>query len=118
MWALSAWMVGLFPASVQDEVFATPDVRIWHNFDEIVMTPQQNAESLKAFFEEFPVREYLEIRRSVLADGLLQQHVLRLVRKDGKSIHWPGCIIFKLNGTKIAQLDEYVDMSSFLQRMA
>lgn len=28
MWALSAWMVGLFPDEVQDEVFATPDVRI------------------------------------------------------------------------------------------
>jgi 3-hydroxy-9,10-secoandrosta-1,3,5(10)-triene-9,17-dione monooxygenase len=28
MWALSAWMVGLFPDEVQDEVFSTPDVRI------------------------------------------------------------------------------------------
>lgn len=28
MWALSTWMVGLFPEAVQDEVFATPDVRI------------------------------------------------------------------------------------------
>jgi ketosteroid isomerase-like protein len=95
-----------------------PDARIWHNFDEIVMTPRQNAESLKAFFEDFPVREYLDVRRSALAgDGLLQQHVLRLVRKDGKSIDWPGCIIFKFNGPRIAQLEEYVDMSSFLQRM-
>jgi 3-hydroxy-9,10-secoandrosta-1,3,5(10)-triene-9,17-dione monooxygenase len=28
MWTISAWMVGLFPDEVQDEVFATPDVRI------------------------------------------------------------------------------------------
>lgn len=28
VWAISAWMVGLFPDEVQDEVFATPDVRI------------------------------------------------------------------------------------------
>ncbi len=28
MWALSSWMVGLFPQAVQDEVFSTPDVRI------------------------------------------------------------------------------------------
>lgn len=28
MWALSAWMVGLFPDEVQDEVFSKPDVRI------------------------------------------------------------------------------------------
>lgn len=28
MWVISAWMIGLFPDEVQDEVFATPDVRI------------------------------------------------------------------------------------------
>ena len=28
VWAISSWMVGLFPDDVQDEVFADPDVRI------------------------------------------------------------------------------------------
>jgi 3-hydroxy-9,10-secoandrosta-1,3,5(10)-triene-9,17-dione monooxygenase len=28
VWAISSWMMGLFPDEVQDEVFATPDVRI------------------------------------------------------------------------------------------
>ena len=28
VWAISTWMLGLFPDEVQDEVFATPDVRI------------------------------------------------------------------------------------------
>jgi alkylation response protein AidB-like acyl-CoA dehydrogenase len=28
VWAISTWMTGLFPDEVQDEVFATPDVRI------------------------------------------------------------------------------------------
>ncbi|GGZ48859.1 acyl-CoA dehydrogenase [Streptomyces inusitatus] len=28
VWAVSTWMVGLFPDEVQEEVFATPDVRI------------------------------------------------------------------------------------------
>jgi alkylation response protein AidB-like acyl-CoA dehydrogenase len=28
VWAISTWMIGLFPDEVQDEVFATPDVRI------------------------------------------------------------------------------------------
>lgn len=28
VWSLGAWMVGLFPDEVQDEVFATPDVRV------------------------------------------------------------------------------------------
>src|ERR1700722_9819747 len=28
VWAISTWMMGLFPDEVQDEVFATPDIRI------------------------------------------------------------------------------------------
>jgi 3-hydroxy-9,10-secoandrosta-1,3,5(10)-triene-9,17-dione monooxygenase len=28
MWAISTWMVGMFPDEVQDEVFSSPDVRI------------------------------------------------------------------------------------------
>lgn len=28
VWAISAWMAGLFPDEVQDEIFSTPDVRI------------------------------------------------------------------------------------------
>lgn len=28
VWMISSWMVGLFPDEVQDEVFATPDVRV------------------------------------------------------------------------------------------
>jgi len=28
VWSISSWLVGLFPDEVQDEVFATPDVRI------------------------------------------------------------------------------------------
>ncbi|WP_412543650.1 acyl-CoA dehydrogenase family protein [Longispora sp. K20-0274] len=28
VWAISTWMVGLFPDEVQDEIFSTPDVRV------------------------------------------------------------------------------------------
>ena len=28
VWSISAWMVGLFPDEVQEEIFATPDVRV------------------------------------------------------------------------------------------
>jgi ketosteroid isomerase-like protein len=97
----------------------TENAYIWHNFDGVVMTPQQNTEQLKTFFDHFATREYLDVRRAALPDGgLLQQHVLRMVRRDGKCIDWPGCIILKFAGPKIARLEEYVDMSSFLQKMS
>jgi ketosteroid isomerase-like protein len=95
------------------------NARVWHNFDEVAMTPQQSIEQLKVFFENFTTREYVDVRRAQLPDGgLLQQHVLRMLRRDGRSIDWPGCIILKFEGAKIARLEEYVDMASFLQRLS
>jgi ketosteroid isomerase-like protein len=97
----------------------TENAYIWHNFDQVVMTPQQNIEQLKIFFEHFATREYLDVRRAALPDGgLVQQHLLRMVRQDGRTIDWPGCILFRFQGPKIARLEEYVDMSSFLQKMS
>jgi uncharacterized protein len=97
----------------------TENAHVWHNFDEVAMTPQQSIEQLKVFFEHFATREYVNVRRAPLpGGGLLQQHVLRMVRRDGRSIDWPGCIILNFEGSKIARLEEYVDMSSFLQRMS
>lgn len=95
------------------------DAQIWHNFDQVTMTPEQNGASLvRDFFAVFSTREYLEVRRYLLPTGAVQQHVLKLVRHDGKSISWPGCIVFELIGDKIKRLEEYVDLSSFLAAMS
>lgn len=95
------------------------DAYIWHNFDEVVMTPAQNAVSVERdLFGNFPTREYLDIRRHILPGGLLQQHVLKLTRADGRSFAWPGCIIFEMVDGKITKLEEYVDLASFASAMA
>jgi hypothetical protein len=83
------------------------------------LTPQQSIEQLTVFFGQFATREYLDVRRAALPDGgLVQQHVLRMVGLDGRTIDWPGCIFLRFVGPKIARLEEYVDMSSFLQKMS
>jgi len=96
-----------------------PDATIWHNFDQVKMTPAENAASLRDYFTRFPVRTYKEVRRGYLADdGLVQQHVLHLVCLDGRHFDWPGCIVLRVRNEKIQLLEEYVDLSSFLQRMS
>lgn len=95
-----------------------PDAQIWHNFDQITMSPNENATQLRTFFNDFPTRRYLQVRRHhVPGPVILQQHVLRLVRADGRDFDWPGCIIFAIRDGKIGTLEEYVDLFSFVQRM-
>jgi ketosteroid isomerase-like protein len=96
-----------------------PDATLWHNFDQVKMTPAENAASLRDYFARFPARTYQDVRRGYLADdGVVQQHVLRLVRLDGRTFDWPGCIVLRVRNDKIQLLEEYVDLASFLQRMS
>jgi ketosteroid isomerase-like protein len=95
-----------------------PDARIWHNFDQITLSPGENVPQLRSYFKDFPTRRYLQVRRRHMPGPvILQQHVLRLIRGDGRDFDWPGCIVFEIRDNQIASLEEYVDLSSFLQRM-
>lgn len=88
-----------------------PGARIWHNFDQVVLTPETNVPGLETLFTNFPTRRYIDVKRIPTATGFVQQHVLRLDRVDGVRIDWPGCIVFELAAGKIARLDEYVDIA-------
>jgi ketosteroid isomerase-like protein len=94
-----------------------PDCGIWHNFDQITMDLSENARQLRAYFSDFPTRRYLEVRRHHSPGSVVQQHVLRLIRADGRDFDWPGCIVFEIRDEHIVALKEYVDLSSFLTRM-
>jgi ketosteroid isomerase-like protein len=89
----------------------TPDARIWHNFDQVSLTPEENVAGLKTLFTNFSVRRYSEVRRLPTPEGFVQQHILRLETTDGRIIDWPGCILFALRDGKIARLEEYVDLA-------
>lgn len=89
----------------------TPDATIWHNFDQLALTPEASIAGLNTLFGSFPARRYREVRRLPTPAGFVQQHILQLERADGHVIDWPGCIVFTLRDGKIARLEEYVDLS-------
>jgi ketosteroid isomerase-like protein len=61
----------------------------------------------------------MQVRRSYVPHhAVIQQHVLHLERKDGRVVDWPGCIFFKISGGRITELEEYVDLSSLMQKLA
>ncbi|MCR5872728.1 nuclear transport factor 2 family protein [Phenylobacterium sp. J426] len=112
--AIRAFAKRFFDAIEQGDVDTvrdsyTPDVEIWHNFDDLIQTREENVETLKGMVGRISDRVYDNRRLEVFADGFVQQHVLRGTRKDGKRVSLPAALIVKLRDGKIARLDEYID---------
>lgn len=112
--AIRAFAKRFFDAIEQGDVDTvrdsyTPDVEIWHNFDDLIQTREQNLETLKGMVGRISDRVYDNRRLEVFPDGFVQQHVLRGTRKDGKRVSLPAALIVKLRDGKIARLDEYID---------
>ena len=88
----------------------TPDAEIWHNTDELIVTPAQTAQTLTGMASRIRDREYAARQLTVFPGGFVQQHVLKGVRvHDGVSVRLPCAIICKVENGKITRLDEYFD---------
>src|SRR3546814_18906022 len=60
----------------------TPDAEIWHNTDELIVTPAQTAQTLTGMVARIKDRENAERRLTTFPGGFVQQHVLK-----GKRVH-------------------------------
>lgn len=88
----------------------TPDAEIWHNTDELIVTPAQTAQTLTGMVARIKDREYAERRLTAFPGGFVQQHVLtgKRVHDDGE-VRLPCAIVCKVENGKITRLDEYFD---------
>ena len=59
-----------------------PHARIWHNFDGVEQTVEQNMRVLGWFARTLPNRRYRVLRREATRDGYFQQHVVEAVLPD------------------------------------
>jgi ketosteroid isomerase-like protein len=88
-----------------------PDARIWHNFDDIEQSVDENLTTLSWLVKRLPERRYEVQRREALADGFLQQHVLTGITRTGDRFALPACIVCRVAESRITRLDEYLDMA-------
>jgi ketosteroid isomerase-like protein len=90
----------------------TPDAAIWHNTDELVVTPQQTAATLTGMVARIKDITYAERRLVVFPGGFVQQHALtgKRIHDDGP-VRLPCAIVCQVAGGKITRLDEYFDSS-------
>src|SRR3546814_10090744 len=91
----------------------TPDAEIWHNTDELIVTPAQTAQTLTGMVARIKDREYADRRLTAFPGGFVQQHVLKGKRiHDDGEVRLPCAIICKVENGKITRLDEYFDSRS------
>jgi ketosteroid isomerase-like protein len=90
--------------------YYAPDVVIWHNFDNLEQTRDQNLAVLAGMPQRLSDRLYADRRVEVFAGGFVQQHVLHATRKfDGARLAMPAVIVCRVKDGKIIRLDEYLD---------
>lgn len=90
------------------EVYA-PHAQIWHNHDGVTQDREENLRTLAWVVANLTDRSYGDIKRSVTADGFVQQHVLRATNRAGRAVELPACIVVRIEDGRIVRLDEYLD---------
>src|SRR5208282_2191022 len=105
----------LFKAIEQGDVNAirgiyAPHTKIWHNFDNVAQSVDENLAVLKWVVDHIGEIAYTEIRRQPTPTGFVQQHVLSgKLKSNGKQIAIPACIVCTVENGRITRLDEYLD---------
>lgn len=91
------------------EIYA-PHTTIWHNFDGVEQSVDENLAVLKWVVANIAEIAYTEIKRQPTPTGFVQQHVLRgRMKSSGKEVAIPACIVCIVEGGRITRLDEYLD---------
>jgi ketosteroid isomerase-like protein len=86
-----------------------PDAVVWHNYDGVEQTLDQNLRVLQWVVDTLADRAYEDVRRQMTPTGFVQQHVLRFTRADGTRQEIPACIVATCDGDRITRIDEYLD---------
>ena len=86
-----------------------PDAGIWHNFDDVTQTVDQNMALLEWMKTKATERRYEITRLEQIEGGYLQQHVLHLTTRSGEKLKMHACVVVTVRDGSIARIEEYLD---------
>lgn len=86
-----------------------PDALIWHNDDLIEQTVEDNLKVLQGLHRAVSGLRYDVIRRAPVADGVLQQHVLRGSLQNGAEVELHAAMYLQVRDGHITRIEEYLD---------
>jgi len=90
------------------EIYA-PDVKVWHNYDQVEQERDANLATLGWMAKKVAGVRYTEVRREILPDGFLQQHVLRGTAPDGSALEVPAILRIYCDDGTVTRIEEYLD---------
>ena len=85
------------------------DVVVWHNTDGIEQERSANLRVLDWMVGSTTLRSYRNIRRTIVAGGFVQQHVLHVELPDGRTADVPAALFVEVDNGRITRIDEYLD---------
>ena len=87
-----------------------PDANIWHNFDGITQTVDDNIALMNAMTKRVADRRYVIRRLEPIEGGYLQQHTLELAAPGGQELSIEAVAIVTVNDDGlISRIDEWLD---------
>ena len=98
--------------------FYADNAAIWHNFDGLEQTVEDNIASLHWLRGHLVDIRYADVVHSDIADGLLQRHVMTGKSASGELLAMPACVIFTIEDGRITRLEEYLDPTPLLGLIA
>ncbi len=112
--AINALAERFFNAIEQGDVAAvadcyTPDAAVWHNYDQQDQGRADNLRVLAWLGRHLGGLRYEEVRRVVLDDGFVQQHVLRATTEAGEAMEVPAMMRVEVRDGRIRRIEEYLD---------
>ncbi|WP_328445714.1 nuclear transport factor 2 family protein [Streptomyces sp. NBC_00386] len=95
----------------------SPDVAVWHNYDDVEQTREESLRLLSWLAAKAGPLRYANVRRTVLDDGFVQQHVVELGGRC-EGIRMPAMLRVFCDDRHIRRIEEYVDPGPLNARLA
>jgi uncharacterized protein len=87
-----------------------PDARIWHNFDGVEQTVEEQLGATRWLNERLKNLKYEIVSRKFFDGGYVQQYVVHGTLADGgEAFGMPTCMDVTVRDGRIAGLQEYLD---------
>jgi ketosteroid isomerase-like protein len=86
-----------------------PAVTIWHNYDQEEQGLDANLAVLGWLGRHVRDLRYEEVRRVIVDDGFVQQHVLRGTTDSGAALEVPAMVRVFVSEGHVTRIEEYLD---------
>jgi ketosteroid isomerase-like protein len=94
------------------------DATVWHNYDQVEESKARNLKVLAWVSRQLRGATYTQVRRVVIEDGFIQQHVLTGTAPDGTELAIAAMMRVFCRDGAITRIEEYLDpaQAASLQR--